>query len=208
MKAQYVEELETLTDGQVLEMFEGLESNAIGCVNWKEDFPYAPQAGFKVAFSKKAIAIRFEVEEEHVKAVTLQDHGPVWEDSCVEFFVAAGDGKHYFNFEMNCIGVMLAAKRTSRHDPSYLSPEQMGMIRRFTSLPKAATDSKGESQKWWAVEIIPFEVLGLQSAPDVLHANFYKCGDKCDNVHFLSWAPIPLPSPDFHCPQFFEEVKL
>jgi hypothetical protein len=38
--------------------------------------------------------------------------------------------------------------------------------------------------------------------------NLYKCGDKCDTPHFLSWSPIGLPQPDFHCPDFFGEIVL
>ena len=40
-----------------------------------------------------------------------------------------------------------------------------------------------------------------------LRANFYKCGDKCQQPHYLSMAPINTPSPNFHCPEFFQEVK-
>ena len=34
----------------------------------------------------------------------------------------------------------------------------------------------------------------------------YKCGDKLQTPHFLSWAPIDLPKPKFHCPEFFGEL--
>ena len=39
-----------------------------------------------------------------------------------------------------------------------------------------------------------------------LRANFYKCGDKLQQMHFLSWNPIDVPKPDFHRPDFFGEV--
>jgi len=39
-----------------------------------------------------------------------------------------------------------------------------------------------------------------------MRANFYKCGDKLQTPHFLSWAPIDLPKPKFHCPEFFGEL--
>ena len=39
-----------------------------------------------------------------------------------------------------------------------------------------------------------------------MRANFYKCGDLLQTPHFLSWAPIDLPQPKFHCPEFFGEV--
>lgn len=35
------------------------------------------------------------------------------------------------------------------------------------------------------------------------NANFYKCGDKLQTPHFLSWNPINLEKPNFHCPEFF-----
>jgi len=37
--------------------------------------------------------------------------------------------------------------------------------------------------------------------------NLYKCGDKLSQPHFLSWKPIAAPKPDFHLPEFFEQIK-
>lgn len=207
IKAQYIGGLEALSDEALHEVLSGLESHAIGNVNWQE-FPYKPTVNFRMACSDKAVAILFEVKEDHVKAVAMEDNGPVWEDSCVEFFAQWPDGKHYTNFEMNCVGTLLAAKRTSRHDPAPFTPEQMSTIRRITSLPHETIDSKGAGQSWWAIEVIPFEAFGYSSKPESFRANLYKCGDKCDQVHFLSWSPIGLPSPDFHCPAFFGEIIL
>ena len=64
-----------------------------------------------------------------------------------------------------------------------------------------------QKQKYWIAEVIPFSILGLGEAPKSIMANFYKCGDKCEKPHFLSMAPIDTPSPCFHCPEFFQEVK-
>ena len=36
-----------------------------------------------------------------------------------------------------------------------------------------------------------------------IRANFYKCGDELDKPHYLSWNPINLEKPNFHCPEFF-----
>ena len=207
VKAQYISGVETLSDDALREALSNLESHDISCVNWKE-FPYKPSVSFRMAYSEKSIAVMFEVTEEHVKAVALEDNGPVWEDSCVEFFVLGPDGKHYTNFEMNCAGTMLAALRTSRHDPSAFTPEQFAKIRRITSLPHERIDSPGERQSWWAIEVIPFESMGYAEVPSSIRANLYKCGDKCEKAHFLSWSPIGLPSPDFHCPDFFGTIEL
>lgn len=194
------------TDSSVVvaELF-SLSATSIDCVNWKA-FPYKPSVTARIGYSATALAILFEVEENHVRAVTMEDCGPVWEDSCCEFFVADPVGEGYFNFEMNCIGTLLAAKRRSREDCERLSESQLKSILRFTSLPHAPVDSVGAGQKYWVAEVIPFSVLGLSEPPKSLMANLYKCGDKCQTPHFLSMAPIDLPTPNFHCPSFFQEV--
>ena len=85
---------------------------------------------------------------------------------------------------------------------------KMAQIRRITSLPHEPVDSKGDGQSWWAIEVIPFELMGFEQKPLKIEANLYKCGDKCDQPHFLSWSPIGLPSPNFHCPEFFGTIEL
>ena len=181
--------LESLSDSELRSALSGQQANLISNVNWPKDFPYAPSVSFRMAYSDKAVAVMFEVQEDNVKAAAMESNGPVWEDSCVEFFIGNPAGEGYFNFEMNCIGTLLAAKRRSRTDFEYLSPELNGQVRRFGSLEHK-------------------ELLGLGKAPEKLRANLYKCGDKCETPHFLSWSPIGLPNPDFHCPDFFGEIVL
>ena len=82
----------------------------------------------------------------------------------------------------------------------------MGQIGTVASLPHEVIDRQGEGQEWSMLKIIPFSLLGLTEKPEMLKGNFYKCGDKCAQPHFLSWAPIDLPEPNFHCPEFFGEI--
>ena len=190
--------------------FEELErfaTDTIECINWQE-YPYKPTVRFRIAHNGSAVLVRFDVEEVHTKAVCTNTNGPVWEDSCVEFFVKNPAGEGYFNFEVNCIGTALAAFRRSRTDADHFDAERMACVRRFGSLPHVKIDSRGEGQRWWMVEVIPFALLGLECAPKQIEANFYKCGDKCDRPHFLSWSPIDKPEPNFHCPEFFGEVVM
>lgn len=208
VEARFMRNIERLTDAEIMPvMRDWLDSCPMACVNWPE-YPYAPKASFRVAHSDEVLAVMFEVEERNVRAVTMDDNGPVWEDSCVELFVADPADEGYFNFEMNCIGSVLAAHRYSRNSARHFDGACMHRIRRITSLPHATIDSRGDALRWWGVEVIPFELMGWISAPRRLRANFYKCGDKCEQPHFLSWAPITTPQPDFHRPEFFGEVVL
>ena len=191
--------------------FGALASFAQGSVDtvcWPLEYPYRPDVRFAIAHDGRALLIRFEVEEDNPRAVTTEDNGPVWEDSCVEFFVKKPGSPYYFNFETNCIGTGLAAKRLSRSEFTHFSPDEMARVVRRPSLPKAPLDIHGRTA--WSLELeIPFDLIVPDgSVPERLMANFYKCGDKTAVAHFLSWNPVPVPAPDFHRPEFFGELIL
>ena len=207
LTASYIQGIENLSQESILNALCSIPEHAISCVNWKE-YPYAPKVTFHIAFSDKVIAILFKVTEDHVRAVTLEPNGPVWEDSCVEFFIDNPTDEKYFNFEMNCIGTMLASKRISRTEADHFGEELMNQIRNFGSLEHNKIDIQKAGQNWWRVELIPFSVIGMDKAPEMLKGNFYKCGDKCSKAHFLSWTEINLPAPNFHCPDYFGSIFL
>ena len=66
---------------------QGIEWNAIACVNWAE-YPYRPDVKFRAAHTGDAILLHYQVTEASVRAVALADDGKVWEDACVEFFLS------------------------------------------------------------------------------------------------------------------------
>lgn len=177
----------------------------VGVVNWAE-YPFKPCTTFAMAHTEEALLVRFEVEEEHVVGRSVQTHGPVYRDSCVEFFVREPQTDHYYNFEMNCIGTVLAARRLSRSQKEYLSAGQMQKIKIRPSLP-AGVPFEGSGR--WSIEAeIPFEILGIEGVPARLEGNFYKCGDLTPVPHYVSWSPIDTPAPDFHRPEFFGEIVI
>ena len=178
-------------------------------VNWPDNFPYRPDMKFRIARSETALVVYYSVKGADLRAVALKDGGKVWEDSCCEFFVEAADGR-YWNFEMNCIGTLLAGCGTGRAGRVNLSPEETAKIRRFSTLPHESCMEIGGSYAWKAAVVIPFALLGYdpEHLPSSIRANFYKCGDCTAHPHFLSWNPIDTPSPDFHRPEFFGTLKL
>ena len=42
----------------------------------------------------------------------------------------------------------------------------------------------------------------------IIKTNMYKCGDETSAPHYLSLFSIGTPGPDFHRPEFFEEMEL
>ena len=178
---------------------------AVDCVNWPE-YSYMPRVIVRVAYTVNSLVLLFDVEEEHVRGVVMEEQGAVWEDSCVEFFVADPVGMGYYNFEVNCVRTGLAAHRLSRDVAEYFTDHQMRQWRRSSALKRELIDRHGDGLHWWMLEMIPFSLLGLEKVPERLQVNFYKCGDKCERPHFLSWSPIDLEKPDFHCPEFFGAI--
>ena len=187
---------------------------AIDKVNWPEAFPYCPQTIVEVRNDHEALYLRWHVCGEQLRAVTTSDQGPVWEDSCVEFFCQVPGDDHYMNFECNCIGAMVGSRRKGRaEDVQPFSPEQMASIERRCSFPREAFEEKDGTFEWTVDLRIPLELIFPSPVselhfPRTLRANCYKCADKTKRPHYVSWQPIPLPAPDFHCPAFFGEITL
>lgn len=179
-------------------------AESVSCVNW-EEYPYAPEVSVRLAYSEKALILLYKVYEEHVLGNVLDNNGPVWEDSCVETFIQDPVNEGYYNIEVNCIATKLAAHRLSRTDFELFDEEKLAEIKCWSSLEHKKTDLR--DQEWTLLEIIPFSAIGLESAPDHLNVNFYKCGDNCSRAHYLSWSPIGLLKPDFHCPEFFGKLR-
>ena len=82
----------------------------IDVVNWAK-YGYKPMVNLYLGHSSSHLWCLFNVCEQHVLARNTVTNSNVWEDSCVEIFIADQDGRHYYNFEINCIGTALAARR-------------------------------------------------------------------------------------------------
>lgn len=203
---RHIPELEQFSENDFIKaMLTHATEEKVACVNWPE-YSYSPDVTVYIASSDTALCLLYKVKEEHVLGAVLENNGPVWEDSCVETFIKDPVGDGYYNIEVTCIATKLAAHRLSRTEFELFDAESISRIRCFSTLPHTQTDLS--NKEWMVGEIIPFASLGLEKAPESLKVNFYKCGDKCRQPHFLSWSPIDLPTPNFHCPEFFGEINL
>ena len=93
---------------------EGVSFQKIDIVNWKE-YPYHPEAAFRIAHTADSILIHYKVTEGSVRAKYGEDNGAVWTDSCMEF---------QFPQAMVCITIWSAA--VSAH--FWSGQEQSGII--------------------------------------------------------------------------------
>ena len=191
--------------------FSGVSFHELNTINWPE-YPYRPEVTFSMIWSTDHLYLMFKVKEQHARAVTDYPNGPVWEDSCCEFFCSFDD-KGYYNLETNCIGTHLLGFTAPGKEQVRGDEKVMGQLRSWSSLGNKAPLSLEGEIEWELLVSVPasafFMHQGLEFKKGMqFRANFYKCGDKCKTPHFLSWRPIQAPQPNFHLPGFFGEVVL
>jgi len=177
--------------------------------NWVE----APRVkvGFSVRHDGSSIYLYYQVEEPQVRAVNTGYNSPVWEDSCVEFFIAFGGDDGYYNFEINAIGTVLGAFGKDRNKRLHLPDSFLSRIETTPSLGRDPIESINKLMTWemqLEIPISTFHFSKIESLSGIdAHANFYKCGDKLEKPHFLSWKPVLCSKPDFHTPRYFGQLS-
>ena len=175
-----------------------------------------PRTEVKIAYDAAAIYVIFRVEDRYVRAVAAEHQDSVCRDSCVElFFTPDTDvAKGYFNLEMNCGGTMLFAFQKRRGIEHVSIPkEECSRLERAHSLPRLVNPEIAEPVTWTVEYRVPLALLQrycrvVAPAPGVVwRANFYKCASDCSHPHYLTWARVDAPEPDFHLPEFFGELE-
>lgn len=191
--------------------WKNIDAGQIACVQW-ENVGHAPMTMFKAAYDRKYLYVVFRVEDRFVRAVTTETHGPVWEDSCVEFFFTPqrDPSSVYFNLETNCCGALLMQQHTGPHQNTrFLDLGDCQKILIASSLSGPIATEIAEPLVWTLEYALPFEILPKYAdfqqpvSGSVWHGNFYKCADKTSHPHWMAWSPVKVEQPNFHLPEFF-----
>lgn len=179
-------------------------------VNWVGNLA-DPEVKFSIGFGDKEIFLKYYVREDCVKAEMFESNQKVYEDSCVEFFVIPGGDGLYYNFEFNSIGTCLMAVGKDRNNRTFADPETISIIRRLPSIGNEPFPEIVKPTSWTLTLAIPLEVFFRHKIKELTNksfrANFYKCGDKLSTPHYLTWNPIKTKNPDYHCPEYFGEIR-
>jgi hypothetical protein len=177
-------------------------------INWPE-FSYKPDVKFKIVLVRGGLYIQFCVDEDDCKGIVTDINGPVYKDSCVEFFVRPANEGIYYNFEFNCIGNILLACGISRHNRVFAPTEIIEKILRKPSLGGKPLDINGRT-KWELDVFIPFIAFFQHKIESLerMYCNFYKCGDETRQKHYLTWMPVKTERPDFHRPEYFGILEI
>ena len=206
IRVPYAGNIDTEKGDNIADLIDVISTKAtINCVNWKEQFPYHPITSFGVVYTDDYLYIDFFVRCNYLRAVNYKNNSNVCEDSCVEFFMQLPGNDEYWNFEFNCIGAVNASHRSDRKNPHRLSDDEIASIKRVATCGAKPFEELEGLFSWGLTVGIPFKLIGinLHNTPIEIFANFYKCASGTSMPHYLSWAPIPTPKPDFHRPEYF-----
>lgn len=165
-----------------------------------------PAASFAMAFGNEDIYLKYFVREHTVKAKYINFNDPVYEDSCVEFFIAFDEDSSYYNLEFNCTGNCRAQYGLNKNDRVFIPANLLKTIRHQTHM-----SSKVLGNIHWEITLsIPKGIFkyhpGIFFERTKAKVNFFKCGDGLPEPHFLCWSEIDAPYPEFHLTQFFKQI--
>ncbi len=196
-----------------------VQANVLEVADFRpEGSDHRPGTSAKLLYDSQGIYGIFKVDDRFVRCVYTRYSGPVYKDSCVEFFVKPKPDRGYFNFEFNCGGTILSSyitnpKRTSKGFEEFVPlPESDGsQVAVYHSMP-GMVDPEIRNPVTWRLEFfIPFVLLEKYAGPldhpkgKEWKANFYKCGDETSHPHWASWRPVPALN--FHMPEYFGSIR-
>lgn len=201
-------------DNQLEEnIWENIEPIKIENYPW-DTTGYRPLTEVKLFYTEIDLRVKFTSTEQQIRVNETNFNGPVWRDSCVEFFFLpdAKNDSRYFNFEINAAGVLLlqlGSDTVVRDCMTYINPDCFEI--------KAVVNENNyrdfDGFKPWTVEYkIPFQFIKdffINFRPEsgnTIKANFYKCGNNTITRHFGAWANIINKIPAFHKPEFFQDI--
>ena len=181
---------------------DSIEKHTLDYVPWPA-YSYKPDVVFSISYTDDCIMLKFYVKERSIRAVNSNTNDPVYQDSCVEFFIGFNDSKGYYNIEYNCIGSGRIGFGIDRDNRKLLSNDIVNQVKSTSYICK--TDPN--VIKWELTLLIPFKTFCYHNISSLIgfssRVNFYKCGDSLPEPHFIAWSDIKSPEPDFHRPQFY-----
>ena len=158
--------------------------------------------------TEEEISAVFNITEPSVRAEYSEINSKVYEESCSELFLSFENG-FYYNFEISCIGCVLAEHGENRFSRELLKPEIIEKIEIYSTLGRIPFGIKNEITTYTLSVKIPKEVFifdGGRIDTTSLTGNIYKCADKSPTPHYMTLFEIKSERPDFHRPEFFKKL--
>ena len=165
--------------------------------HWGTETDIRAQA--QICYDSEALYLKMAAQEANIRA---EEEGPLsspCRDSCLEFFFSPMDGdSRYFNIEFSPTGAVYLGFGGS-----------FGLFRLIRETNPLEPVIARTEDGWEITYRVPFTMI-RQFFPEFkaepgkcIRANFYKCGDRTVNKHYLTWNAITGPKMSYHQPEFF-----
>jgi hypothetical protein len=175
---------------------------------------FRPVVHAQIGHTGHRIHLRFVIHDQWLLSNNTENNGPVWKDSCVEFFFEPVKNQGYFNLEVNAGGAVLCSY-IKRYDGSnggviereYFSEEEIAEMEIATTVPIRIEREITKPIDWAMSAHLPVSLFARRLGcslpiPGQWRGNFYKCAEICSRPHWASWAPIN-DELSFHAPERF-----
>lgn len=167
----------------------------------------------KILWDDTNLYVAFICEDAHIWAVHTERDSRVWEDDAVEVFTAPDPGRldHYFNIEMNVLGIFLDEFRTAGPGTPPIDEWAANGVQIKTSLVGTLNDDTDEDAYWILEAAIPFSnfaAVARNTPPrpgNVWRLNLNRLGGNT-NQQYSQWSASRTPRPSFHVPADFGRV--
>lgn len=173
--------------------------------------PAVQQTTISVSAGEGGLAVAFRCDDRDIWGTLQHRDDPIYNEECVEVFLAAGDADpvDYFEFEVSPFGVLLDALI---HNPTGdIADRTADFAWNAAGVRWAA--HLDESHTWWTAELLlPWAALGFASdnVPRLWRGNFYRIERPRDGSppEFSCWSPTLTQPANFHRPERFGLIRL
>lgn len=104
-------------------------------------------------------------------------------------------------------------QKEPRTDQIVIDRKDLAEIDVAHSMPATVDPEITDPIQWTVEYYIPFSILTkyydfAEPTSGVLwRSNFYKCADQTSHPHWLTWAKVDFPRPNFHLPAYFGQLR-
>lgn len=184
-----------------------IPEQGINSFHWEKDGYSRPQSTVRFcAVKERGFYAYLETDEQPILARYFDRDDPVYQDSCLEVFLAPVNGRdEYINFEINPNGAYLSQFGRERNGRVF--------IKELTDKVPQVHAEKLENG-WCAELFIPKELISDLYGCDFsvntgeIRGNFYKCADDSKTPHYAALFPVDSAALGFHNPDRFGTIKI
>ena len=168
--------------------------------------------GFLGYLEGQGLFVKMICEESNPKREHKNHRERVCEDSAMEIFLAFAEEEEilsndcmYLNFEFNANGAMYVKYGKGRKNRQFITEEQSEMIRCKATIEEDRWSIEAVLPELLLREVCDFEKI---KNGNMFYFNFYKISESDEILHFGSYSPIEIDTPNFHVPIYFAETQI